>query len=401
MASKTRSQRTLSIGHTEKNAMEEALDEGVLRLNMRYRDFTLFLDLKDQYHKEFLSRLTEHTEQFGFDWGMLEQSETERRSCAESFLDLYGTLYWGTKRNRERFLMEDSRADPTSLCLYPERKKEIVRVIVMLLQKKARSALKANMTPQTPCDAPAKTLSSSSLVPTNGLAGSLSSRIGESNGRLGKRRAPDDLEASPTRLRSADTRAIRPFSSINDTADSIMRTQNPASLNEAPRNINHSDYSGSPKTNSLITNHSRFTATGNLDTARMSEDALQQQTKFLVSASNQPDMAPVWVPFQIFQSAASFLARMAEECNIHEWDPSAQLNKEISKWDSSPPPQAVVAASVKFDWSEFFIRIRQGRDEDLELVMRELRTAWRVKSEEQSQGGTQRFHIAVMLHVVP
>ncbi|KAF4216050.1 hypothetical protein CNMCM8980_009254 [Aspergillus fumigatiaffinis] len=395
MASKTRSQRTLSLGHTEKNAMEEALDDGVLRLSMRYRDFTLFLDLKDQYHKEFLTRLTEHTEQFGFDWGMLEQSKHERMSCAESFLGRYGMLYWGKEVNRERFLMKDSRADPASLCVYPERKKEIVRVIEMLLQKKARSILKANMTPQTPIDAPA---TSSSLVLTNGLAGSLSSRVDENNNKPGKRRAPDDIEASPSRLRGADAKAIRPFSSINDTASNTMRTQEPISVNEASRNINRPEYPGTPKTDSRMTNQSRFTPA---DTARMPEDALQQQTKFLVSASTQPNMAPVWVPFQIFQSAASFIAHMAEECSIHEWDPSAQLNKEISKWDSSPPaPQAVVAASVKFDWSEFFIRVRQGRDADWEFVMQELRKSWRVKGEDGSEAGNQRFHILVMLHVV-
>lgn len=104
--------------------MEEALDDGVLRLSMRYRDFTLFLDLKDQYHKELLTRLTEHTEQLEFDWGMLDQSRQERMSCAESFLGRYGMLYWGNEVNREKFLMEDSRADPASLCIYPERKKE-------------------------------------------------------------------------------------------------------------------------------------------------------------------------------------------------------------------------------------------------------------------------------------
>ncbi|PKX89606.1 uncharacterized protein P174DRAFT_434984 [Aspergillus novofumigatus IBT 16806] len=404
MASKRRSQRTLSLGHTEKNAMEEALDDGVLRLSMRYRDFTLFLDLKGQYHKEFLARLTEHTEQFGFDWGMLEQSKQERMSCAESFLGRYGMLYWGKEANRERFLMKDSRADPASLCVYPERKKGIVRVIEMLLQKKARSFLKANMvrrkmqTPQTPSDAPAQTVSSSSLVLTNGLAGSLSSRVGESNNQLGKRRAPDDLEASPSRLRGADASAIRPFSSIDDTANETMRTQEPISVNEASRNTNRPEYSGTPKTESVITNHSRITPA---DTGRMPEDALQQQTKFLISASTQPNMAPVWAPFQIFQSAASFIAHMAEECNIHEWDPSTQLNKEISKWDSSPPaPQAVVAASVKFDWSEFFIRVRQGRDDDWEFVMQELRNSWRVKGEDGSKAGDQRFHILVMLHVV-
>jgi hypothetical protein len=280
----------------------------------------------------------------------------------------------------------------------------------MLLHKKARSVLKANMvseiivlfpfrdrramqTPQTPSDAPAKMLSSSSLVLTNGQAGSLSSRVGETDNSLGKRRAPDDLEASPSRLRSADASAIRPFSAINDTAERIMRTQNPVSLNGASRNINRAEYSGTP-----ITNHSAFTTA---DTAHMSEDTLHQQTKFLVSASTQPNMAPVWVPFRIFQSAASFLAHMAEECNIHEWDPSAQLNKEmISRWDTTPPaPQAVVAASVKFDWSEFFIRVRQGRDDDWEFVMQELRNSWRVKGDGR-EGGNQRFLIMVMLHVV-
>ncbi|KAH1848974.1 hypothetical protein KXX54_007988 [Aspergillus fumigatus] len=398
MASKTRSQQTSSLGHTEKNTMEEALDDGVLRLSMRYRDFTLFLDLKDQYHKELLTRLTEHTEQLEFDWGMLEQSRQERMSCAESFLGRYGMLYWGNEVNREKFLMEDSRADPASPCIYPERKKEIGRVIEMLLQKKARSFLKANLTPQTPRDAPAQTLSSSSLVFTNGLAGSLSSMGRKHNNQLGKRRAPDDLEVSPSRLGGADVRAIRPFSSISDTADNTTRTQDLVGLNEASRNINRAEYSGILTKDSVIAIQSRITPS---DTAQMPEDALEQQTKFLVSASNQPNMAPVWVPFQIFQSAASFLTHMAEECNIHEWDPSAQLSKEISKWDSSPPAsQAVVAASVKFEWSEFFIRVRQGRDDDWEFVMQELRNSWRAKGKDGSEAGNQRLHIRVMLHVV-
>jgi hypothetical protein len=59
-----------------------------------------------------------------------------------------------------------------------------------------------------------------------------------------------------------------------------------------------------------------------------------------------------------------------------------------------------VAASVKFDWSEFFIRVRQGRDADWEFVMQELRKSWRVNGEDGSEAENQRFHILVMLHVV-
>lgn len=115
------------------------------------------------------------------------------------------------------------------------------------------------------------------------------------------------------------------------------------------------------------------------------------KTKFLVTATTQRDMAPVWVPFQRFDTASAFLDRMVEECGLREWDPSAQLNAGI--W-ASP----VKAASIKFEWSGFYIRVRTGMDKDWNFVMRELQKAW--KKDAGAENVHAAFRISVMLHVV-
>ncbi|RJE22634.1 hypothetical protein PHISCL_05017 [Aspergillus sclerotialis] len=85
-------------------------------------------------------------------------------------------------------------------------------------------------------------------------------------------------------------------------------------------------------------------------------------------------MAPVWVDYQSFDSAAAFVDAMASEC-LAEWDPSAQLNSEIMG-----VPSNVLAASVRFGWSDFYIRVRVGRDQDWERVIKELVQSWENKN---------------------
>ncbi|KAE8376740.1 hypothetical protein BDV26DRAFT_282442 [Aspergillus bertholletiae] len=119
-------------------------------------------------------------------------------------------------------------------------------------------------------------------------------------------------------------------------------------------------------------------------------------TKFLVRASCQEGMAPVWVPFQTFLSASSFLAHMAAECRVDEWSPNKQLLAENSHWQTDQP---VLAASIKFEWSEFEIRVRQGVDHDLTIVFQELQKAWKAKEFNLEGGTIQQFRIKVMLHV--
>ncbi|GAB1204130.1 hypothetical protein APSETT445_002779 [Aspergillus pseudonomiae] len=119
-------------------------------------------------------------------------------------------------------------------------------------------------------------------------------------------------------------------------------------------------------------------------------------TKFLVEASSQEGMAPVWVSFQNFPSASSFLEHMAAECRVDEWSPSRQILTENSNWESG---QLVLAASVKFEWSGFEIRVRQGVDHDLTIVFQELQKAWKSKELNLDGGLVKQFRIKVMLHV--
>ena len=152
----------------------------------------------------------------------------------------------------------------------------------------------------------------------------------------------------------------------------------------------------------------------------------EKQTTFLVSATSQPDMGPVWVPFREFGSASSFLSYMAGECHPEDhyyWDADAQLNNEITfsvNRSSSVPPRSpsramvvIAAATVKFEWADFVIRVRRGRDQDWAVVMRELQKSWAASSSLAQKptpesdglgvddgGREEGFKISVKLHTV-
>ncbi|KAF9886809.1 hypothetical protein FE257_011056 [Aspergillus nanangensis] len=139
------------------------------------------------------------------------------------------------------------------------------------------------------------------------------------------------------------------------------------------------------------------------------ESKYEKATTFLVSASNQ-QMAPVWVPFQSFISVSAFLEHLVDECRIPEvGSPQAQsgspkattISDKITSWQSNASIPVVVAASVTFPWSGFSIRVRQGKDQDLEIVMEELEKSWKINEENQdSTLPNATFRISVMLHFI-
>lgn len=143
-------------------------------------------------------------------------------------------------------------------------------------------------------------------------------------------------------------------------------------------------------------------------------------TRYLVKATDQEGMAPVFVPFKRFDTVSSFLETMEEETRLQEWNPSTQLDVELRRQmctDDSPVDARiyhVLAASVRFEWSNFEIRLRPGRDNDLREMTDELHRSWlkveqSTNSEEgvdEADGGdpfknryTTFFKIHVMLHV--
>ena len=119
-------------------------------------------------------------------------------------------------------------------------------------------------------------------------------------------------------------------------------------------------------------------------------------THFLVSISNQQGLAPTWIPFQRFTSTVSFLSHMLSECTLQYWDSHAQM---LSNVQLEHPP-VVVAASVKFTWSDFEIRLRQGRDEDWRLVMTQLENAWKESEISKDSFFYDGFKVLVRLHVM-
>lgn len=131
------------------------------------------------------------------------------------------------------------------------------------------------------------------------------------------------------------------------------------------------------------------------------EEKYQNQTKFLVTASTQKEMAPVWIPYRSFGSASAFLGVMANECGVDEWDPSVQLNRDIGSWAATlgmASQFSVKAASITFDWTKFTIRVRLGKDSDLRVVKDGLEKAWMAKDKGEVDQ-PEEFHIGVMLHV--
>ena len=135
-------------------------------------------------------------------------------------------------------------------------------------------------------------------------------------------------------------------------------------------------------------------------TYRTSHPAIEQgqkHTYFLVSATSQLEIEPVWLPYQNFQTATAFLTTMAGELDLHEWNPTAQLNQEIALGAHEN-----LVASVLFEWTDFGIRVRQGQDRDWEFVKRELERLWMAKHGQETEGEGEshpgRFIVRVMLH---
>lgn len=83
------------------------------------RDFTTFVDVKNEHHSEFLKTLWDHVSKNHYSWEKLESDEKERRACATSFVQHFGQKYWGSN---SQYLMEESLKQPENLCVYPQRK---------------------------------------------------------------------------------------------------------------------------------------------------------------------------------------------------------------------------------------------------------------------------------------
>ncbi|KAA8643534.1 hypothetical protein EYZ11_009815 [Aspergillus tanneri] len=355
--------------------MKECLDARGLHQKSRDREFTTFLDLKSDYHHEFINRLREHVQINGYQWGDVERSVVEREACASSFVETWGKLYWGTESNRQQHLLQESLDDPRHLCVYPDRRKEIVRAIMILLERKAKGVTRNQArqslgSTETPSAAAARHVPAPSPMPNL-------SQGGKDN--KAKRRRSDDsdqssfvLDDEPKRLKPQRVSNIRPFRSIIDLRGEGAKQSKPSAA-------------------------AHVAAPAVKNCAKAKEINSMSDTKFLVTSSNQSGMAPIWIPFQDFQTASSFISHIADECTLRYWDSHI---KALSNWQGDTPLPAAVAASVKFEWSDFEIRIRPGKDQDWAFFMEALQRAWKHKSEDPDGGHGPLFKIYVILHVM-
>ncbi|KAE8148011.1 hypothetical protein BDV25DRAFT_142187 [Aspergillus avenaceus] len=388
------------------NPMKDFLDEGKLNLKSRDRKFTTFLDLKMDHHSDFIHRLREHVQHYGYEWSELLASENERYACAESFVEQHGFNYWGSEASRKKYLLEEAIKDPACLTTYPERRDEIVRTVVILLERKAKTHTR---TPEKKSIESYDELQMVNSRRSSGFGSALSdddtetmnntpskglhtlAHFPQSESRPKREvsersiTVPPDMGNVSFEPRSKRTRTsapeIRPFSRVleYDEKEDSAKTYKPASqkaTKAATRKNVVPEAAGK-----------QVGATG----GKYPDD-----TKFLVVASSQMGMAPVWVSFQNFPSASAFLEHMANECRVYEWDPATQLFTESSHLQAM---QGNLAASVKFEWSGFEIRVRQGKDHDWAVVMEELQKAWKAKELNVDGGSVPCFKIRVMLHV--
>lgn len=111
-------------GSVDVHPMRADLDEGCLSTRHRDRDFTMFLDLGQAHHSEFITKLKQSVQGYGFKWEELRDSEEERRQCATNFTLEFGPLYWGTAEGREKYLDSSALKRTAELCVYPRCKEE-------------------------------------------------------------------------------------------------------------------------------------------------------------------------------------------------------------------------------------------------------------------------------------
>ncbi|KAL1970518.1 hypothetical protein VTN77DRAFT_4162 [Rasamsonia byssochlamydoides] len=402
------------------NKLREALEEGVLTIKKNYQDFGVFLDIKKELRSEFLTSLWNHVLHNQYEWETLASDHLERRECATSFITKVGMKYWGTEENRRRCLMPDSLDSPEYLFTYPERKRELIQVVMILLEKKAKSEVNGTQDPKNARKRPLR-----AATPGNG-----SSPLSESSRQKRKRRRGAGRRSGGVRLSpDLESSVFDSDVEMNDSKPTVeVVITSPHTPSKSPKKGDFTRCTSSPtrkrangskkkedkNKNKTRTPSSDFDiddiATGeklvdysksllrnsmsrDIDFARL-EERLGPKTRYLVEATSQEGMAPVLVPFRPFDTVASFLETMEAETHLQEWNPSAQLGVELRRQtcpDFSPmnvdaPTTSyyrIFAASVRFEWSNFHIRVRPGHDNDLREVMDELHRSWLREEEEE------------------
>ncbi|KAL2002616.1 hypothetical protein VTN02DRAFT_6378 [Thermoascus thermophilus] len=351
--------------------LKSAIEQGVLTTTSTYREFMTFLDLKHEYHNGFKTLLADHVTEKKHSWERLFASKAERQTCATGFADEFGMRYWGTEENRAKYLLRESLAD-TDLFTYPERREEIIQVIMILLQKMAKSKKDASQQgPET-------------VRPSSSSSGRLVSCVDEAH------------VLSPVHKSSKRARESTP------RKESKRRSRCPSRRlikNHGCPSPELGEEQPQPGTNIMASDEEGF-------------DLLEQKyarvTRFLVTASTQGDAAPVSSAFYRYSSVSRFLGFMADECGVAGWDPTGRSHAGVPS-PSSALSGLVAYASLTFRWSGHRIRVRPGKEKDWTEALRHIHRAWWVEERKRlDEGrddddswyyGQEDFNIDVLLHL--
>jgi len=112
-------------------------------------------------------------------------------------------------------------------------------------------------------------------------------------------------------------------------------------------------------------------------TEQLSSDPVARTT-LIVTASNQPTIAPVFVPFTSCNTFPQLFETLVSECDIRP-----EAAKRVSK------------ISARYTWDGKQIRIRKERPEDWSLFYRGLCKAW----DKGSEGLEDGWEVEMMVHV--
>ncbi|KAL1884681.1 hypothetical protein Plec18167_002273 [Paecilomyces lecythidis] len=317
------------------------LEDGVLGIKSRMRDFTTFVDIKNEHHSEFLKSLWDHVSKNRYSWEKLESDGKERRACATSFVQHFGQKYWGSN---SQYLMEESLKQPENLCVYPQRKEAMIGALTVLLEKKALSR-----------EVLQNSLSSEATPPLE---------TAQKHRKKSQSKKKDTKRLPTPELGSPETEKIMGLA--------LWKPDHPYAVPDSLDDLGD--------------------ATGLAEL----ESKYMDKTTFLLCTDAEQEMFPVHVPFHRFSRVSTFFASMMDECVLRENDDAMQLDGEMDPVDRT---SRISAASIGFEWCGYRILIRPGKDQDWKRVITKLREEWSLRDKEGRDAPSDGFNITVKLHL--
>ncbi|KAJ9301826.1 hypothetical protein DTO271G3_692 [Paecilomyces variotii] len=326
------------------------LNDGVLTTKSRMRDFTTFLDIKNEYHSEFLKKLWDYVDKNRYSWEKLRTDESERTACATSFVDRFGQRYWGEK-NRTQYLMEHSLKQPENLCVYPQRKEVMIRAVTLLLEKKSSSREALHIGSGGEGD----------VAPVTETA------ISETVLKARKSKKKDAKRASYHERLTPEL----------GTPEIVHKIGLPLWEPDAELNT-------------------PFDEGADMETFAEIESKYMRQTTFLLSTDTEQEMFPVHIPFHRFSRVSAFFTSMMDECVLNEKDDAMQIDDEFN---TDGQVGRILAASVGFEWCGYKILVRPGKEHDWKRVIAQLREEWLLRDSGTKEVPYCGFQITVKLHL--